>query len=104
MEQIEKRLDIYKIHRDIIKLQDSELDSCYNELSKLDELVKTYRHDNEKMKKETKIIKEKICDILEYMEREMDKSDNITDEDFSFIYKNLEEIKSEIDGYIPNDY
>ena len=51
MEQIEKRLDIYKIHRDIIKLQDSELDSCYNELSKLDELIKIYRHDNEEMKK-----------------------------------------------------
>jgi len=104
MEQIEKKLDMYKIHRDIIKLQDSELDSCYTELSKLDELVKTYRHDNEQMKKQIKTIKEKTCDILEYMEREMDKSDIITDEDFTYIYKNLEKIKIETDGPIPSDY
>ena len=97
MEQIEKRLDLYKIHRDIIKLQDHELDTCYNELSKLDELVKHYRHDKEQLTKQLKRINKKTHEILGYME-------NAVEIDTSYVHSNLEEIVRQTDNPIPDDY
>ncbi len=97
MEQIEKRLDLYKIHRDIIKLQDHELDTCYNELSKLDELVKHYRHDKEQLTKQLERINKKAHEILGYME-------NAVEIDTSYVHSNLEEIVRQTDNPIPDDY